>query len=146
MEVLYSLFTTLQVIFQLLSCVLIIFLFNFISQALEVFIVYIKDFLKLLFVLYIAIIISFYYLFLYITALYSINIYLAGDFFSNLEADLQNIEGFIYLNIVWEVYYNYPSVYCQYRVQAILFIIPFLFRSIYLYIFQANHNYITFVK
>ena len=61
---------------------------------------YIKDFLKLLFIFYIAIIISLYYLSLYITALYSINIYLARDLFSSLEADLRYIKGFIYSNIV----------------------------------------------
>ena len=61
---------------------------------------YIKDFLKLLFIFYIAVIISFYYLSLYITVLYSINIYLARDLFSSLEADLRYIEGFIYLDIV----------------------------------------------
>ena len=48
---------------------------------------YIKDFLKLPFVFYIAIIISLYHLFLYITALYSINIYLARDLFRELKAD-----------------------------------------------------------
>jgi hypothetical protein len=61
---------------------------------------YIKDFLKLLFVFYIAIIISFYYSSLYIIALYSVNLYLARDLFSSLEADLRYIEGFIYLDIV----------------------------------------------
>jgi hypothetical protein len=61
---------------------------------------YIKDFLKLLFIFYIIIIISFYYLSLYITVLYNIDIYLARDFFSSLEADFKYIEGFIYLNIV----------------------------------------------
>ena len=61
---------------------------------------YIKDFFKLLFVFYITIIISFYYLFLYITALYSINICLARDLFSSLEADLKYIEEFIYLDVV----------------------------------------------
>jgi len=96
---------------------------------------YIKDFLKLLFIFYIAIIVSFYYSSLYIIALYSINIYLARDLFSSLEADLRYIEGFIYLDIVREVYYNYPLVYYKYGVRAVLFVIPFLFRSIYLYIF-----------
>ena len=61
---------------------------------------YIKDFLKLLFIFYIAVIISLYYLSLYITALYSINIYLAKNLFSSLEADLRYIEEFIYLDIV----------------------------------------------
>jgi hypothetical protein len=61
---------------------------------------YIKDFLKLLFVFYIAIIISLYYLSLYITALYSINICLARDLFSSLKADLRYIEGFVYLDVV----------------------------------------------
>ena len=61
---------------------------------------YIKDFLKLLFIFYITIIIFLYYLFLYIVALYSINICLASDFFSSLKADLRCIEGFIYLDIV----------------------------------------------
>jgi hypothetical protein len=96
---------------------------------------YIKDFLKLLFIFYITVIISLYYLSLYIAALYSINIYLARDFFSSLEADLRYIEGFIYLDIVQEVYYNCPLVYYKYRVQAVLFIVLFLLRSIYLYIF-----------
>jgi len=62
--------------------------------------VYIKDFLKLLFVFYITVIISLYYLSLYIAAFYSINIYLARDLFSSLEADLRYIKGFIYLDIV----------------------------------------------
>jgi len=61
---------------------------------------YIKDFFKLLFVFYIAIIISLYYSSLYIIALYSINIYLARDLFSSLKVDLRYIEGFIYLDIV----------------------------------------------
>jgi len=61
---------------------------------------YIKDFLKLPFIFYIAIIISLYYSSLYITALYGINICLARDLFSSLEADLRYIEGFIYLDIV----------------------------------------------
>ena len=61
---------------------------------------YIKDFLKLLFIFYIAVIISLCYLFLYIIALYSINIYLARDLFSSLEADLKYIKGFVYLDIV----------------------------------------------
>jgi len=61
---------------------------------------YIKDFLKLLFVFYVAVIISLYYLSLYITALYSINICLARDLFSSLEADLRYIKGFIYLDVV----------------------------------------------
>jgi len=61
---------------------------------------YIKDFLKLLFIFYIAIIISLCYLPLYIIALYSINIYLARDLFSSLKADLRYIKGFIYLDIV----------------------------------------------
>ena len=96
---------------------------------------YIKDFLKLPFVFYIAVIISLYYLSLYITALYGINICLARDLFSRLEADLRYIKGFIYSDIVWEVYYNYPLVYYKYRVRAVLFIVLFLLRSIYLYIF-----------
>jgi len=62
--------------------------------------VYIKDFLKLLFIFYITIIISLYYSSLYITALYNINIYLARDLFSSLEADLRCIKGFIYLDMV----------------------------------------------
>jgi len=61
---------------------------------------YIKDFLKLLFVFYITVIISLCYLSLYIIAFYSINICLARDLFSSLEADLRYIEGFIYLNMV----------------------------------------------
>jgi hypothetical protein len=61
---------------------------------------YIKDFLKLLFIFYITVIISLYYLSLYIAALYSINIYLARDLFSSLEADLRCVEGFVYLDIV----------------------------------------------
>jgi len=78
--------------------------------------VYIKDFLKLLFIFYIAVIISLYYSSLYIIALYSINICLARDLFSSLEADLRCIEGFVYLDVVREVYYNYPLVYCKYGV------------------------------
>ena len=77
---------------------------------------YIKDFLKLLFIFYIAVIISLYYSSLYIIALYSINICLARDLFSSLEADLRCIEGFVYLDVVREVYYNYPLVYCKYGV------------------------------
>jgi hypothetical protein len=61
---------------------------------------YIKDFLKVPFIFYIAIIISLCYLSLYIMALYSINIYLARDLFSSLEADLKYIKGFIYSDIV----------------------------------------------
>jgi hypothetical protein len=61
---------------------------------------YIKDFLKLLFIFDIAIIVSFYYLSLYIIVLYSINIYLARDIFNSLKADLKYIKGFIYLNAV----------------------------------------------
>ena len=109
-EALYSLFITLQVFLQLLGYVLIIFPFNLISQALGVFIVYIKDFLKLLFVFYITIIISLYHSSLYIMALYSINICLARDLFSSLEADLGYIEGFVYSDMVREVYYNCPSI------------------------------------
>jgi hypothetical protein len=78
--------------------------------------VYIKDFLKLLFVFYITVIISLYYSSLYITALYSINICLARDLFSSLEADLRYIEGFIYSDVVQKVYYNCPLVYYKYRV------------------------------
>jgi hypothetical protein len=37
---------------------------------------------------------------LYIMALCNINIYLARDLFSSLEADFRYIEGFIYLNMV----------------------------------------------
>src|ERR1700733_5684664 len=96
---------------------------------------YVKNFLKLPFIFYIAVIISLYYSSLYITALYSINIYLARDLFSSLEADLRCIEGFIYLDMVQKIYYNYPLVYCEYGVQAVLFIVLFLFRSVYLYIF-----------
>jgi hypothetical protein len=62
--------------------------------------VYIKDFLKLLFVFYITIVVSLYYLSLYIAALYSINICLARDLFSSLEADLGYMEGFVYLDVV----------------------------------------------
>ena len=61
---------------------------------------YIKDFLKLLFVFYVTIVVSLYYSSLYITALCGINICLARDLFSSLEADLRYIEGFIYLDIV----------------------------------------------
>jgi len=49
-------------------------------------------------------------------ALYSINICLARDLFSSLKADLRYIEGFIYLDVVREVYYNYPLIYYKYRV------------------------------
>ena len=96
---------------------------------------YIKDFLKLLFVFYVTIIISLYYSSLYIAALYSINICLARDLFSSLEADLRYVEGFVYLDMVREVYYDCPLVYYKYGVRAVLFIVPFLLRSIYLYIF-----------
>jgi len=78
--------------------------------------VYVKDFLKLLFVFYVAIIISLCYSSLYITALCGINICLARDLFGSLEADLRYMEGFIYLDVVREVYYNCPLVYCKYRV------------------------------
>jgi len=62
--------------------------------------VYIKDFLKLPFIFYIAVIVSLCYLSLYITALCGINICLARDLFSSLEVDLRYIEGFVYLDIV----------------------------------------------
>jgi hypothetical protein len=61
---------------------------------------YIKDFLKLLFIFYITIIVSLYYLSLYIAAFYSINICLARDLFNSLEADLGYIKGLIYLDMV----------------------------------------------
>ena len=61
---------------------------------------YIKDFLKLLFIFYIPIVVSLYYSSLYITAFYGINIYLARDLFGSLEADLRYIEGFVYSDIV----------------------------------------------
>ena len=61
---------------------------------------YIKDFLKLLFVFYVAVIVSLCYLSLYITALYGINICLARDLFSSPEVDLRYIKGFIYLDMV----------------------------------------------
>jgi len=77
---------------------------------------YIKDFLKLPFVFYVAIIISLCHSSLYITALYSINIFLARDLFSSLEADLRYIKGFVYSDIVQKVYYNCPLIYCEYRV------------------------------
>ena len=77
---------------------------------------YIKDFLKFLFIFYIAIVVFFCYSSLYITALYSVNICLARDLFNSLEADLRYIKGFIYLDMVQEVYYNCPLVYCKYRV------------------------------
>ena len=77
---------------------------------------YIKDFLKLPFIFYIAIIISLCYLSLYITALYSIDICLARNLFNSLEADLRCIEGFVYLNVVQEIYYNCPLVYYEYGV------------------------------
>jgi hypothetical protein len=54
---------------------------------------YIKDFLKLPFIFYIIIIIPLCYLSLYITVLYSINICLARDLFSSLEADLKYSPG-----------------------------------------------------
>jgi len=96
---------------------------------------YIKDFLKLPFVFYIAVIISLCHSSLYITALCGINICLARDLFSSLEADLRYIKGFIYLDMVQEVYYNYPLVYYEYGVQAVPFIVLFLLRSICLHIF-----------
>jgi len=96
---------------------------------------YIKDFLKLPFIFYVTVIVSLYYSSSYITALYGINICLARDLFSSLEADLRYIEGFIYLDVVREVYYNCPLVYYKYRVRAVPFIVPFLLRSVYLYIF-----------
>jgi len=77
---------------------------------------YIKDFLKLLFVFYVAVIISLCHSSLYITALYSINICLARDLFSSPEADLGCMKGFVYSDVVWKVYYNYPLVYCKYGV------------------------------
>jgi hypothetical protein len=61
---------------------------------------YIKDFLKFLFIFYIAIVVFLYYLSLYIIALYSINICLTRDLFSSLKVDLRYIKGFIYLDIV----------------------------------------------
>ena len=61
---------------------------------------YIKDFLKLKLIFYITIIVSLYYSSLYITALYSINIYLARNLFSSLKVDFRYIEGFIYSDIV----------------------------------------------
>jgi len=61
---------------------------------------YIKDFLKLLFIFYITIIVSLCYSSLYITALCGINIYLARDLFGSLKADLRYMEGFIYLNVI----------------------------------------------
>jgi hypothetical protein len=61
---------------------------------------YIKDFLKFPFIFYIAIVISLYYLSLYIIVLCSVNIYLAKNLFSSLKADLKYIKGFIYLDIV----------------------------------------------
>ena len=96
---------------------------------------YIKDFLKLPFVFYIAVIVSLCHSSLYITALCGINICLAKDLFSSLEADLGCIKGFIYLDVVREVYYDCPLVYCEYGVQAVPFIVPFLLKSICLYIF-----------
>ena len=135
MEVLYSLFITLQVLFQLPGYILIIFPLNLISQALGVFIIYIKDFLKLPFIFYIAIIVSLCYLSLYITVLCSINICLAQDLFSSLNADLRYIKEFIYSDIVQEVYYNCPLVYCKYGVWAIPFIIPF-FLGLFVFIFS----------
>jgi len=97
--------------------------------------VYIEDFLKLPFVFYVTVVVSLYYSSLYITALYSINICLARDLFGSLEADLRYMEGFVYSDVVREVYYDYPSVYYKYGVRAVLFIVPFLLRSVYLYIF-----------
>src|ERR1700733_10934332 len=96
---------------------------------------YIKDFLKLPFIFYVTVIISLCYSSLYITALYSINICLARDLFSSLKADLRYVEGFVYSDVVRKVYYNYPLVYCKYGVQAVLFVVPFLLRSVYFYIF-----------
>jgi hypothetical protein len=61
---------------------------------------YIKNFLKLPFFFYITVVASLYYSSLYIIALYYINICLARDLFSSLEADLRYIEEFIYLDIV----------------------------------------------
>jgi len=97
--------------------------------------VYIKDFFKLLFVFYVAVIISFCYLSLYIVAFYGIDICLARDLFSSPEADLGYMEGFVYSDVVWEVYHDCSSVYCKYGVQAVPFVVPFLFRSVCLYIF-----------
>jgi hypothetical protein len=62
--------------------------------------VYIKDFLKLLFIFYIAIVVSLCYSSLYIMALCGINICLARDLFSSPEADLGCIEGFVYSDVV----------------------------------------------
>ena len=61
---------------------------------------YVKDFLKLPFIFYIAVIISLCYSSLYITALYGIDICLARDLFGSLEADLRCIEGFVYSDVV----------------------------------------------
>ena len=77
---------------------------------------YIKDFLKLLLIFYITIVVSLRYSSLYITALYGINIYLARDLFGSLEADFRYIEGFVYSDVVREVYYDCPSVYYKYGV------------------------------
>ena len=81
MKVLYSLFTTLQVIFWLLCSVLVVLLFDFISQILEVLIMNIKDFLKFLFFFNITIIIFFYYSLSDISVLSSIDLCLTQDFF-----------------------------------------------------------------
>ena len=96
---------------------------------------YIEDFLKLPFVFYVTVVVSLCYSSLYITALYGINIYLARDLFGSLEADLRYMEGFVYSDMVREVYYDYPSVYCKYGVRAVPFVVPFLLRSICLHIF-----------
>ena len=77
---------------------------------------YIKDFLKLPLVFYIAIVVSLRYSSLYITALCGINICLARDLFGSLEADFRYMEGFVYSDVVREVYYDYPSVYYKYGV------------------------------
>ena len=81
MKALYSSFTTLQVIFWLPCSVLVVLLFDFISQTLEVLIMNVKDFLKFLFFFNITIIISFYYLLPDILVLSSVDLCLIQDFF-----------------------------------------------------------------
>ena len=113
MKALYSSFTTLQVIFWLPCSVLMVLLFDFISQILGVLIMNIKDFLKFLFFFNITIIISFHYSPPDISVLSGVDLCLTQDFFQYPEADFRCVEGLVYVNVVWEVYYNCSSVNCK---------------------------------
>ena len=64
------------------------------------FIIYIKNLLKFLFIYNIAVIISFSYLTYNIVTFLFVNIYLARDLFRELEADFYYIERLVNANIV----------------------------------------------